>query len=217
MTEQKHFKRKTDREKKQVGDYFTGSNRYYDQNLELTVIKIHSGDWYVNDDKGEMIVTILGSCIAACIRDPKIQIGGMNHFLLPSSTAKSFSDTGDTSTRYGMFAMEVLINEILKRGGSRARLEAKVFGGGNVIESSAMIGDKNVAFVIDYLESEHIPILASDLGDTYPRRVHYFPDTGKVLMRRLRRKEDFQIVKEEKAYESSLIKKPNEGDAELFT
>lgn len=206
--------RRTDTEKVQIGSLNDGMRRYYDQNFEVTVVKIISGDFYVTDEPNEMIVTILGSCVAACIRDPIAGVGGMNHFLLPGN--KHGIAAEDASTRYGSFAMEKLINEILKKGGLRNRLEIKLFGGGNVIESSAKIGDSNAQFVRDYLRDEGLTYVAEDLGGTYPRRVHYFPDTGKVMVRKLYRKEDYAVIEEEKRYEKTLVQKPVEGDIELF-
>jgi chemotaxis protein CheD len=139
----------------------------------------------------------------------------MNHFLLPGDIEKNSSMTADAN-RYGVNAMEYLINEILKRGGLRNRLEVKVFGGGNVIASSAMIGDKNAAFVRHYLKAEGLHIASEDLCGDLPRRVHYYPDTGKVMMRRLQRTEDKEVIEYERAYEQALRRKAVEGDVELF-
>ncbi len=206
--------RRTDTEKNQAGDYYDGVKRYYDQVSELTIVKVFSGDCYVTNQPGEMIVTILGSCISACIRDPVTNIGGMNHFLLPGENQ---GDSGKgNAARFGAFAMEELINGIMKLGGKRERFEVKVFGGANVIESSAMIGTKNVEFVRRYLKDEGLRIASEDMGGDYPRRIHYFPDTGRLMMRKLRRKDDMKIIAEEKAYQSKIEKaKPTTG-VELF-
>lgn len=177
------------------------------------IVKIFSGDWYVSTHPKEMLSTILGSCISACIRDPIAKVGGMNHFLLPGS--ENMTPTGDAA-RYGMFAMESLINGIIKAGGYKDRLEIKIFGGGNVIQSSAKIGSKNAAFVRKFLHDEGLSIESEDLEGDLPRRVHYFPDTGKVLMRRLRRKEDLRVVEEEERYSKEITKKPVEGEIDLF-
>lgn len=200
--------RRTDTEKIQVGDYYDGVKRYYDQNTEITIIKLMTGDCYVTADPGEMLVTILGSCISVCMRDPVAGVGGMNHFLLPGSMNSKLTK-GDEgySTRFGAFAMEELINGILSLGGKKERIETKVFGGGNVTESSAQIGTKNVMFAHEFLKNEGFLIDSEDVGDTYPRRIHYYPDTGKIMLRKLRRNEDMKIVEEEKKYDSSLIKK----------
>lgn len=206
------LQRRTDKEKFQAGDYYTGPDRYYDQVNETTVVKLHTGDYYATSTPGEMIMTILGSCVAACIRDPGNGIGGMNHFLLPSAK------DDEPDTRYGAFAMEKLINEILKLGGRKEKLEVKLFGGGNVINNSSMIGEKNVAFVRQYVKDEGLRIASEHLGGTQPRRIHYYPDSGKVMMRALKRKEDLRITEEEAAFEKKLAKTPSAttGDAELF-
>lgn len=208
-------RRATDTEKIQAGDYYDGNKRYYDQMAEVTVIKVFSGEWQTSDKPNEMMVTILGSCVSACIRDPVIGVGGMNHFLLPSTSLED-----GLNARYGSFAMEELINAILKLGGRKDRLEVKVFGGGNVIKSSALIGDKNVMFVRKYLADEGIKIASEDLGGTQPRRLHYYPHSGKVMMRRLNRKEDFEnVAKEEVGYQKNLVKTGDKGiggDVELF-
>lgn len=200
---------------KEIGGNTDNVDKHYDKASDMTVVKVYSGDCYITDKPKEMMVTILGSCVSACIRDPIAKIGGMNHFLLPDSKSEPFS-----STRYGAFAMEKLINEILKRGGQRHRLEVKVFGGGNVIESSARIGEKNVEFIKSYLKNEGIPIAMSDLGGTAPRRIHYYPDTGKVMMRKIEKKEDVENVKkEENKYSQSInvhSQHGDEGDVELF-
>lgn len=210
-------KRRTSSEEMQAGDYFGGAKRYYDQMQEVTVVKIYSGDCYVSKSPGEMMVTILGSCVAACIRDPETNIGGMNHFLLPDTN----DAVSSTSTRFGAFAMEELINGIIRLGGRKERLEIKLFGGANVIESSARIGEKNCNFVRHYLEKEGLRCRSEDLGGDQPRRIHYYPDSGRVMMRKLNRKEDFkQVANEEQNYQHLLVDKTKagtlEGDVELF-
>lgn len=193
-------------------DYFGGSRRYVDNALGVTVVNVHAGDCFVTDQEDEIAATVLGSCISACIRDPVAKVGGMNHFLLPGNTAEQ-----DTM-RFGAFAMEKLINEILKRGGRRERLEVKLFGGGNVIASSALIGTKNIEFVHDYLSMEEIPIKGEDVGGNWPRKVRYWPVTGKAQVLKLRREEDYaNIEKAEKSYTSSVATTTKKtGDVELF-
>lgn len=178
-------------------------------------IKLFSGDCYVTDEQGVVLMTILGSCVAACIRDPITGIGGMNHFLLPDGGDYGASNAG-SATRYGAFAMEQLINGILKLGGQKHRLEVKVFGGGNVIDTATMIGERNVEFVRDFLRREGLQIASEDLGDTYPRRVNYYPSTGRVMLRKLRRREDMVVVEEERQFARKISQKPIEGDIDLF-
>ncbi|MBN8531959.1 MAG: chemoreceptor glutamine deamidase CheD [Alphaproteobacteria bacterium] len=194
-------------------DYLHGSKRYFDETEGMTVVKLFSGDCYVARGAGEMLTTILGSCISACIRDPYAGVGGMNHFLLPGSGDSSQLSEG---TRYGVFAMESLINGILKQGGRKERLEIKVFGGGNVLQYAGRIGSMNAAFVREFLRKEGLPIAMEDLGGELPRRVHYYPDTGKVMMRRLKRREDLAVVEAENLYRRSLTNRPIEGQVELF-
>lgn len=178
------------------------------------VVQIYSGDWHVSTQPKELLVTILGSCVSACIRDPIAKVGGMNHFLLPGSelVVPELSD----AARYGVYAMESLINGLLKAGARKERLEVKVFGGGNVINNSQRIGSKNAAFIRQFLKNEGIPIISEDLEGDLPRRIHYYPDTGKVMMRKLIRKEDLKVVEEEAQYSKSIVIKPVEGDVDLF-
>lgn len=197
-----------------IADYFCSSKRFYDAKENITIVKIFAGDWYVSTASGEMISTILGSCVSACIRDPYIGVGGMNHFLLPGDDGMDSSHSA--AARYGMFAMENLINGILKAGGCKDRLEIKVFGGGNVTSNSTRIGSKNAKFIRDFLHKEGVKIFSEDLEGNYPRRVHYYPDTGKVMMRILRRREDMVIVEEEDVYKHKITSIPLGGDIELF-
>ncbi|MDR3449170.1 MAG: chemoreceptor glutamine deamidase CheD [Alphaproteobacteria bacterium] len=197
-----------------VADYFHGDKRFYDAREHVSVVKIFSGDWHVSAKGGEMLATILGSCVSACIRDPVAGVGGMNHFLLPGD------DAGDArvsdSARYGVFAMESLINGILSAGGRKDRFEIKVFGGGNVINNSARIGSKNAQFIRDFLKREGYRLASEDLEGEHPRRLHYYPDTGRVMMRQLKRREDMIVVEEEARYSRQIKSMPVEGAIELF-
>jgi chemotaxis protein CheD len=194
--------------------YFQSGRYIYDPSSEVEIVKIFSGDWHVSTNPNEMLTTILGSCVAACVRDPVAGVGGMNHFLLPGdeSTPSPLSD----AARYGVFAMEKLINAILHWGGERERLEFKVFGGGNVTNNSARIGSKNAAFIRQFLQDEGFTVTCEDLEGDLPRRVHYFPVSGKVMMRRLQRREDFKVVEEEKRYTNTIASRPVEGAIDLF-
>jgi chemotaxis protein CheD len=208
--------RRTDTEKVQIGDPLEGSGRYYDQNMEMTVVKLMTGDCYVTGDPREMLVTILGSCISVCIRDPLAKVGGMNHILLPGNTNQTRDESG-FSTRFGVFAMEELINGLLKLGGAKSRFEVKIFGGGNVLQhSTATIGAKNIHFVKGFLRAEGIKIISEDVGGDWARRLHFFPDTGKAMIRKLQRKEDMVIVDKEKEYAKKIIQKPTEPEVDLF-
>lgn len=196
---------------------FEHINRYWDKYHRKFAAKILPGEFYVTISDEE-IVTVLGSCVSACIRDRVFGIGGMNHFMLPS-TATSLRDLRSQlseATRYGNYAMEHLINEILKNGGDRRNLEIKVFGGGKVIEHMSDVGRRNSEFVIDYIATEGLAIAAKDLGDRYPRKVIYFPKSGKVKVKKLREIHNDTIIKRESAYMDSLKQKPIEGEIELF-
>jgi chemotaxis protein CheD len=187
------------------------SGEYYDSALHTRAIKLLPAD-YVVTDHPVAIVTLLGSCVAACLYDPGIAVGGMNHFMLPDSGA-----AGDVSARYGANAMELLINGLLKRGARRSRLQAKVFGGGNVLRGfQDPIGTRNAEFVLDYLEAEQIPLLAQDLGDIYPRKVCFFAQSGRTLVRRLPATREREVADVERDYRSRLTVVPTSGGVELF-
>jgi len=203
-----------DRRRVEEDGYFDGSRRYLDKRDGLITVNVHAGDCFVTQSKDEKAVTVLGSCIAACIRDPIARVGGMNHFMLPAAEGEK----GQTA-RFGAYAMEKLINEILKRGGHKSRLEVKIFGGGNVTDSSSHVGDKNCQFVLDYLNNEGMNIAGKDIGGELPRRVHYHVATGKAFVRALKRSEDFSRVRaEEESYRKTVVTKVEtpEDDIELF-
>lgn len=165
-----------------------------------------------------LLATVLGSCVAACIRDKHNGIGGMNHFMLPDGCIDE-SDPSSMSARYGIYAMEILLNQITKMGARRANLEAKVFGGGNVLPGlvEANVGERNAEFVLGFLETENIRIVAHDLVDIYPRKVYYFPSTGKALVKKLRDLPDSAITAREKDFGSRLSKAGIGGAIELFS
>ncbi|MET0288216.1 MAG: chemoreceptor glutamine deamidase CheD [Pseudoxanthomonas sp.] len=186
--------------------------RYRDHRFQVPAAKLMPTQYLVVDDD-TALVTVLGSCVAACIRDPALRIGGMNHFMLPDG------NTGDGApARYGSYAMEMLINELLKRGASRKRLEAKVFGGANVLKGFTHnpVGTRNSEFVRKYLRDEQINVVAEDLLGIHPRKVFYFPQTGKVMVQRLPHAHDAEVVAAETAVRATLSKTPVAGDVELF-
>lgn len=190
------------------------TNRYYDRHFDSEAAKILPGEYFVTNS-GMLLVTVLGSCVAACIRDTKSGMGGMNHFMLPDDGGR---ETVGASARYGTYAMEVLINHLLKMGARRNSLEAKVFGGGAVMASlsSSNVGTRNAEFVLNYLKVEKIPIVAKDLLDSYPRKVYYFPDTGRVMVKKLHRVHNETLFTREKDYKDRLSGAKVEGDIELF-
>jgi chemotaxis protein CheD len=191
------------------------SRRFLDNESASWLVKVLPGEYYVTPNPDEVLVTILGSCVSACIRDPLKGIGGMNHFMLPHSGSGNWG--GDTrSTRFGNFAMEKLINELLKAGCSRNSLEIKMFGGGNVTDTRNAIGTDNADFAMRYLEDEGLRCAAKDLGGQLPRRIQYTPKTGKVVRRLLGGIESFAVVREETEYASRLTSHAPAGEIELF-
>lgn len=189
---------------------------YFDRKHETEAARVLPGEYYATA-KNMLLVTVLGSCVTACIRDRQNGIGGMNHFMLPDGRIDE-NDPSSISARYGIYAMEILINHIIKIGARRANLEAKVFGGGNVMPGliEANVGERNAEFVLGFLETENIPIVARDLVDIYPRKVHYFPSTGKVLVKKLRDLPDSAIIERERNYSLRLPKANIGGAIELF-
>ena len=189
---------------------------YFDKNFQIQAAKILPGEYYATS-RDMLLVTVLGSCVAACIRDRQTGVGGMNHFMLPDSNQDADTMVG-LPTRYGTYAMEVLINQLLKIGAKRSNLEAKIFGGGNVLRgfTIANVGQKNANFVKEFLALEKIPIVAEDLLDIYPRKVYFFPQTGRVLVKKLKSVHNNTIVDREKDYSSRLRQSKVEGDVELF-
>ena len=196
---------------------FEHVNRYWDKRMDLPAAKIMPGEFYVSKS-GEMIVTVLGSCISACIRDVQLGIGGMNHFMLPEHSSEKWGTSEISSaSRYGNWAMEFLINEILKLGGTRRNLEMKVFGGGNVLSNMTDIGERNIAYVRKYIYEENFELAAEDVGDVYPRKVLYFPDTGAVKVRKLRETTNDTVLQRELSYSNDLKEKSApSGGVELF-
>lgn len=191
-------------------------NTYYDRDFETNAAKILPGEYYVTA-RDMVLVTVLGSCVSACIRDRVSGIGGMNHFMLPD-TNQDKSNPSNVSARYGTYAMELMINQLLKMGARRSNLEAKVFGGGSVLSGfeTANVGGRNAEFVLDYLRTESITLTGQDLLDVYPRKVYFFPNSGRVLVKKLRKMHNETIVEREKAYRSRLGTADIQGDVELF-
>jgi chemotaxis protein CheD len=153
---------------------------FFDAHFRNDAVKVLPGEFFVHDED-ILVMTTLGSCIAACLWDRNKRIGGMNHFLLPEGGG------GSDSGRYGSFAMDLLIGELVKRGATRATLEAKVFGGGAVINgmNSINVGQQNTNFVLEYLRTERITVVSKDVLDIYPRKVCFLPASGKAMVKKL--------------------------------
>lgn len=193
------------------------TNQYFDKTFDCDAVKILPGEYYTTT-KDLVIVTVLGSCVSACIRDRLSGIGGMNHFMLPEGNPADINNPVSESARYGTYAMEVLINQLLKSGARRENLEAKIFGGGNVLSgfSSINIGEKNAAFVRKYLRDENIRVVGEDLNDIYPRKVYFFPKTGRVLVKKLKQLHNNTLATREESYAKKINTNKVAGDVELF-
>ncbi len=199
---------------------FEGINRYWDKSHDSFAAKILPGEYFVTQED-EIIVTVLGSCISACVRDKIFGIGGMNHFMLPAS-AQDMShhlEVGGNSTeatRYGSYAMEMLINDILKHGGRRENLEIKIFGGGKIIKNMSDVGERNISFIREYIRNESLLLLSEDVGDICPRKVVYHPNSGKVKMKRLRSLHNDTLIQREETYQHQIEEQPTSGGIDLF-
>lgn len=196
---------------------FEHINRYWDRTHHCWAAKILPGEFYVTVSPEEAVATTLGSCVSACIRDRIYGIGGMNHFMLPlEQEGTSSADWMSLATRYGNYAMEHLINEILKAGGRKENLELKLAGGGKILKNMTDIGERNIEFVLHYAEVEGIPIAAQDLGDIYPRKVLYYPRTGKMRIKRLKSMHNDTLIQRDIHYVDELKGAPQSGEVELF-
>jgi chemotaxis protein CheD len=184
---------------------------FHDQHFKYNAAKVLPGEYFVAKED-LVVMTVLGSCIAACIWDSRLRIGGMNHFMLPEGG-------GDTSGRYGSYAMELLINELVKMGSSREYMQAKVFGGGAVVAgmTSMNVGERNTKFVLDYLATERIPIVSKDVMDIYPRKVVFFPVSGKAMVKRLAHAHpDTLETQERQGSASKVVQTTAGGSVDLF-
>lgn len=185
---------------------------YADHHFQYDAVKVLPGEYFVSNED-LVIMTVLGSCIAACIWDNKARIGGMNHFMLPDG------EGGDGSGRYGSYAMELLINEMLKLGARRETMQAKIFGGGQVMAgfTTMNVGERNTKFVMDYLATERIPVVSQDVLDIHPRKVCFFPVSGKALVKRLAHSHPETLaVEERRGNAASVAKKTSGGSVDIF-
>jgi chemotaxis protein CheD len=199
---------------------FEHMQRFWDPSLEAWNVKILPGEYYVTRGD-EAISTVLGSCISACVRDPLRNVGGMNHFMLPEDASNGPNNWLDPAvglaTRYGSYAMESLVNDLLKLGATRERLEIKLFGGGRVLSGMTDVGARNIEFIKSFIQLEGYRIAAEDMGGIQPRKVVYFPNSGRVKLKRLRPVESRIISHHEQLYLASIgSKAAGGGDVELF-
>ncbi len=185
---------------------------YKDHHFQYDAVKVLPGEYFVSTDD-MVLMTVLGSCISACIWDGRVRAGGMNHFMLPDG------DASDGFGRYGSYAMELLINEMLKRGARRESMQAKVFGGAQVMAgfTSMNVGERNTKFVLDYLATERIPVVSQDVLDIHPRKVCFFPVTGKALVKRLAHTHPETLAVEERKGNAAVVARSTSGGSvDLF-
>ena len=184
---------------------FEHINRYWDPVNHCYTAKLLPGEYYITREL-EVLATVLGSCVSACVRDIVTRIGGMNHFMLPdnSPTESDRFDLDELSTRYGQQAMDSLLRDILRYGAKRENLEIKLFGGGQILEQKTEIGNRNIKFIREYMKNEGLEIAAQDLGGVYPRKIHYSPDTGSVRVKKLRSLHNNTIIDREVGYRAKL-------------
>jgi chemotaxis protein CheD len=191
--------------------------RYFDAEFKQEAVKILPGQYHAG--KGEAVITtVLGSCVSTCLWDPLERIGGMNHFMLPRDMAQP-SPPCTASARFGVYAMEVLINDMIRLGAGRHRLVAKVFGGARLLAGMAAmdVGAKNCAFVLEFLQVEGIRLLAQDLQDVCPRKVYFFPGSGQVKVKRLHLPPNGPVQRREQEYLSNLSDNTGGGEIEIFS
>jgi chemotaxis protein CheD len=191
---------------------FESVHHHWDHGAQAWVVHLMAGEYYLTSG-AEIIATVLGSCVSTCIRDPMSGWASMNHFMLPEDPGV---DPAGRSLRYGCFAVERVINELLKRGADRKKLEVKILGGGQVIASMSDIGASNVRFVREYLRTEGIPIAVEDVGGRIARRVRYYPRTGKVMIKHLPMQQAAAVGAEELKLRKRLQQNPLAGEVELF-
>lgn len=195
---------------------FAHIRRMRDHRFPHEIASILPGEFFVSQEP-MIVYTVLGSCISVCMRDPVTGVGGMNHFMLPEPKHAGHDSWGD-STRYGSYAMESLINEILKRGGLKSRLEIKLFGAGRIYDGHIDVGANNAKWVIGYLKSEGLATVKTDLGDVFPRKVYYFTDSGRVLMKKIEHVKNRTIFEREREYATKIKQKEQQPveDVTLF-
>ena len=202
---------RVDQLKAQIRNPGEASFFYRDHHFQYDAVKVLPGEYFVSTED-LVVMTVLGSCISACIWDGKVRAGGMNHFMLPEGGA-------DTSGRYGSYAMELLINEMMKLGARRESMQAKVFGGGQVMHNftSLNVGERNTRFVLDYLQTERIAIVSKDVLDIHPRKVCYFPASGKAMVKRLAHSHPDTLETQERKGSAAVVAKATSGGSiDLF-
>ncbi|EOC99260.1 hypothetical protein [Caldisalinibacter kiritimatiensis] len=193
-------------------------NKRYNKKLKRDVYEIFAGEYFVTDKRYVVLKTLLGSCVSVCLKDEVTGIAGMNHFMLPASK-RIENIIINEDAKYGINAMELLINTMIKKGAKRPYLKAKVFGGGKVLEQElSNVANSNIEFVKVYLNMEQIPVITSDLGDNYGRKIFFFPDTFTVYLKKIKisKMSTSTIAKEKEMYTRIKQKSKQEGELTLF-
>lgn len=191
--------------------------RYFDREFKVDSVKVLPGQYYAGTGEGS-ICTVVGSCVSTCLWDPLERIGGMNHFMLPGDHSAVASPWG-LPARFGIYAMELLINEMIHLGADRRRLVAKIFGGAQVLQGfdTLDVGAMNSKFVVNFLREERIEVQAQDLLGTWPRKLHFFPATGKVQLKRLHlQAADDAVQRQEREYLARIADATGGGEIEIF-
>lgn len=186
-------------------DHFAHIRRMRDNRFPHEIAAILPGEFFVSSDP-MIVYTVLGSCVSACVRDPVAGVGGMNHFMLPQPKEVR-NDSWGESTRYGSYAMESLVNEIIKRGGSKSRLEIKLFGAGRIYDGNIDVGARNAEWVLDYLQAEGLTACKADLGGVFPRKIYYCTESGRVLVKKIERMKNRTIAEQEHEYAAKIQSK----------
>ena len=184
--------------------------------IERLARNVQPGAWTVDTEKP--LSTLLGSCVAVCLFDPALKIGGINHFMLPEMGRSKYGDVD--SLLSGNFAMEALLNALIGRGARKARLQAKAFGGGTIIDSDASapnIGMRNASFAKEWLQREGIPLLSSDFLGPWSRKIIFLPFNGEAFCKRLvtNMATASVIAREERSYAETLLQKPKAVDKKI--
>lgn len=192
-----------------------GPVSYFDPYFELDAVKISPGEYYVTGQE-KLLVTVLGSCVSACIFDQHLGVGGMNHFMLPFDTCEP--QLIHPSVRYGSHALEVVMNQLYKLGARKENLQAKVFGAGQVLANAEQhdMAVRNADFMLNYLDAEGIPVVARNLGNAWPQKIYFFPASGRVLVKKLKRLNNTTLFDREAAYVQRLMNIHVAGNVELF-
>lgn len=196
-------------------DVSAGTRRYIDPGTKRNMVRIGPGTYFVSSGDDEVLTAVLGSCVGVCVRDPKSGIGGMNHFMLPVQPAHE-ARPDNVDLRCGAHAMEVLLNEVLATGCPRNRMEVKVFGGADLVGASRPVGTLNAQFAMDYLDCEGMPVTAHDIGGTEPRRVEFFPISGRARVKLIRDNVVHEIKGAEERFQRQLRRTSAGGDVEMF-